>query len=141
MKNMTFATVGDLTLTQLPTFSDPNGNLTVVEFKKNIPFMILRAFIVTANKGQLRGQHAHKECQQFLVCTSGQIAVTCDDGMHTRRFVLDTPERGLLIPAGIWAQQLYQTDGAVLTVLCDKSYDEADYLRNYSQFKIYRDIT
>jgi hypothetical protein len=41
---------------------------------------------------------------------------------------------GLIIPPGIWAQQTYLTENSVLTVLCDKLYQAADYIRDYEEF-------
>jgi len=41
----------------------------------------------------------------------------------------------LLIPPGIWAREDYLTDGAVLMVLCDRIYEEGDYIRDYDEFK------
>ena len=45
---------------------------------------------------------------------------------------------GLYIPSGIWAEQHYKTMNAALTVLCDRSYEPDDYIREYSEFLLYR---
>ena len=47
-------------------------------------------------------------------------------------------ERGILVPAGIWAEQRYRGPGTILMVLCDMRYDEADYIRDYDAFLRYR---
>ena len=44
---------------------------------------------------------------------------------------------GLLIPPGVWTKQEYMVDGAVLMVLCDRSYEVDDYIRDYNDFKAY----
>ena len=54
-------------------------------------------------------------------------------------YLLNKPNEGLLIPPGIWAQQTYLTENSVLTVLCDRPYEAADYIREYEEFITYRD--
>ena len=88
--------------------------------------------------GVYRGQHAHRDCTQFLICSHGAVEVLCDDGSEVTSFILDRPEIGLLIPPSIWAQQSYLVDNSVLTVLCDRPYEPNDYIRNYDEYKEYR---
>ena len=102
------------------------------------PFAIERVFSVRASAGATRGRHAHRQCTQFLTCASGAIEIMCDDGSDRATYLLERPDRGLLVPKGIWAEQTYRTEGAVLLVLCDRAYDEADYIRDYSEFLKFR---
>ena len=121
-------------LLKLPHFFEDNGDLIVMENTTNIPFKILRVFVVRAPKNATRGQHAHLKCTQFLTCPSGTVQVHCDDGINKKTFILDHPSMGLLIPPGIWAQQDYLLDNSILTVLCDRVYEAADYFREYNLF-------
>lgn len=66
---------------------------------------------------------------------SGEIRVVCHDGRKVSHYLLNSVERGLLIPPGIWAREDYMTDGAVMMVLCDRAYEEEDYIRDYDEFK------
>lgn len=116
---------------------DPNGMLCVYEGGQQVPFEIRRVFTVSAGAGDTRGDHAHKQCTQLLVCVSGKIRVSCDDGAVATQHLLDSMSTGLLVPPGIWARQEYLTDGAVLMVLCDRGYEAEDYLRDYNDFKIF----
>jgi len=122
----------------LPYYCEGNGDLTVMEELNNVPFSIARVFVVRAPSGAIRGQHAHRTCVQFLTCPSGSIEVICDDGEQTMTCLLDRPDMGLLIPPSIWAQQVYKEDGTVLTVLCDRLFEEADYIREYEAFRAFR---
>ena len=122
----------------LPHFLEENGDLIVMENNTNIPFKILRVFVVRAPKNALRGQHAHLRCTQFLTCPSGSVKVLCDDGLNKKTFILDHPNIGLLIPPGIWAQQDYLTENSILTVLCDRVYEASDYFREYNLFLEYK---
>jgi len=115
-----------------------DGRLIAMEQGRHVPFPIKRAFVVCdMPAGAERGGHAHRETHQFLVTTSGQCRVVCDDGARQQVHLLDKPDEGLLIPPGIWATQTYLTANAVLVVLCDTLYDEGDYLRDYPEFQVW----
>jgi dTDP-4-dehydrorhamnose 3,5-epimerase-like enzyme len=130
-------TVDDVREVTLPRFTREDGDLAVAEYGKQLPFQPLRLFTVSGNEGALRGQHAHRWCTQFLMCVHGTIEVMCDDGTYKRGFVLDCNDKGLLIPPGIWAEETYRSRG-VLAVLCDRLFEEADYLRDYAGFLAWR---
>lgn len=114
---------------------DPNGVLCVYESGEKVPFDIRRVFTVSARAGDVRGDHAHRKCTQLLVCVSGKIDVTCDDGSTETRFTLDNMGVGVLVPPGVWAREEYVADGSVLMVLCDRGYEADDYIRDYDEFK------
>jgi len=122
----------------LPHHSADNGDLVVAEELNHVPFAIARVFVVRAQAGAIRGQHAHKICTQFMTCPSGSIEVRCEDGDEAATYVLDQPNSGLLVPPSIWAQQVYLASGSVLMVLCDRPYEPQDYIRDYAEFKTYR---
>jgi hypothetical protein len=126
---------------ELPRHFAANGDLVVMERVSHIPFVIARVFVVLAPVGAIRGQHAHKQCAQFLTCPAGRVDVLCDDGVEKVTHVLDQPGIGLLIPPSIWAQQTYQVAGSLLTVLCDRPYEAEDYIRDYEEFLAYRMIS
>ena len=123
-------------LIELPYLKENNGDLVVVE-GNIIQFNISRVFTVRASKDSVRGDHAHRHCSQLLICTNGAVEVKCDDARTTEIYVLDKPNFGLFIPPGIWADQKYIEDNTTLTVLCDRPYEEADYIRNYDDFKLF----
>lgn len=129
--------IDSVVLIDLPHHFEENGDLIVMEGNKHIPFAIARVFIVRAPANEIRGQHAHKKCTQFLTCHSGVVEVICDDSENCVTYFLDKPNVGLMIPPGIWAQQKYLTDNSVLTVLCDRQYEAEDYIREYDGFKAY----
>lgn len=120
---------------QFEVHSNSSGNLCVYESDDGVPFDIKRIFTVMAKKNEIRGNHAHKICQQLLVCVSGEIEVICDDGLNQRIYRLSEMGKGLLIPPGIWASEKYINEGSVLMVLCDQAYEKNDYIFNYEEFK------
>ena len=125
------------TVIQFKKFEDVNGVLCVYERGQHVPFDIQRVFTVSAKANNTRGNHAHKQCTQLLICVSGKIRVACDDGSAVTQHLLDSMGVGLLVPPGIWAKEEYLTDDAVLMVLCDRNYEENDYIRDYKEFKYF----
>jgi mannose-6-phosphate isomerase-like protein (cupin superfamily) len=99
----------------------------------HVPYTIARVFVVRASSGAKRGDHAHKRCSQFMICVSGAVEVTCDDGFNGRSFALARADTGLLIPPGIWTT-LHFDEAGVVIVLCDRFYEAEDYIRCYDEF-------
>lgn len=122
-------------LIAFPKHVDDNGMLCVYESPQHVPFSIRRVFMVTARPGESRGDHAHRQCTQLLVCVAGAIRVTCDSGTALTRYVLDSMAMGLVVPPGTWASEEYLLDGTVLMVLCDRGYEAEDYIHSYGEFR------
>lgn len=120
----------------LPGVEDMRGMLSFAEAGKHLPFVPQRIFMVygVPNK-EIRGEHAHRELQQFLICVHGSCSVIADDGRVRREFRLDHPGKGLHLPARIWSVQYKHTQDAVLLVLASAGYDAADYIRDYGEFR------
>ena len=121
-------------LVSLSIHSEDNGSVVVFE-EGTVPFPVRRTFVVSADMGQIRGEHAHKACSQLLVVLSGKVLVSVDDGRIPRQFLLNELGEGLLIPPLVWASQEYLAEGSMLLVACDQIYDEEDYIRDYAEFK------
>lgn len=115
---------------------DLRGDLTVGEFEKQIPFPVKRYFMVYNVPGkEVRGEHAHKKCHQYLICVKGSISVAVDDGQNRDEYLLDSPTTGLYLPPMIWGEQYNYSDDAVLLVFASDFYDAEDYVRDYSDYK------
>jgi dTDP-4-dehydrorhamnose 3,5-epimerase-like enzyme len=119
----------------LPLIGDIRGSLTVGEFERAIPFKAKRYFIVFAVPSiETRGEHAHRECHQFLVCVRGNMSVVVDNGHLREEFLLARPDHGLYLPPMVWGVQYKYSADAVLLVFASHYYDSADYIRNYDDF-------
>jgi UDP-2-acetamido-3-amino-2,3-dideoxy-glucuronate N-acetyltransferase len=127
--------VRGVSLHKMKLVDDIRGSLTVGEFGKEIPFGVQRYFMVfDVPSIETRGEHAHRQCHQFLICTNGSCSVVADDGINRQEFLLNSPELGLYLPPMTWGIQYKYTDDAVLLVFASHSYDETDYIRDYSEF-------
>ncbi len=122
-------------LVNLPRIVDLRGGLSFGEYDKHLPFAPRRYFVIfDVPTIEVRGEHAHREQHQFLVCLKGSCAVVLDDGMNRAEVVLDSPNIGLYLPAMIWGIQYKYTPDAVLLVLASGIYDADDYIRDYDLF-------
>jgi UDP-2-acetamido-3-amino-2,3-dideoxy-glucuronate N-acetyltransferase len=120
----------------LPNIIDLRGKLTVCEFGTHIPFEVKRCFMVyQVPLLETRGEHAHKQCHQFLMCVRGRMLVTVDDGEGRQEFNLDGPYRGLYMPPMVWGIQHSYSPEAFLVVFASHYYDPEDYIRNYDEFR------
>jgi UDP-2-acetamido-3-amino-2,3-dideoxy-glucuronate N-acetyltransferase len=127
--------VRGVTVHRLPVFVDLRGSLSAGEFLKQIPFAPKRYFIVFDVPGKdVRGEHAHRECDQFLVCARGALAVVVDDGSASEEIALDGPGTGLFVPAMTWAVQYKYSSDALLMVFASDYYRADDYIRDYDEF-------
>lgn len=128
--------VGGAHLERFAEFSDLRGKLTAGEVPGDgVPFEPRRWFFVYGVPGrEVRGEHAHRICHQFLICVSGQVNIAVDDGERRGEVVLDEPSIGLYVPPRVWASQYRYDPDAVLLVFASHSYDPDDYIREYDTF-------
>ena len=132
----TTSCIDQCTLIELGKHHHPNGNLTVVNNSTQVPFDIKRVYyLYDVPGGEERGGHSHKALKQFVVAISGAFDVIIDDGINQRTVTLNRPYMGLLIVPGIWRVINNFSSGAVCLVLASEHYDEADYVRDYDEFK------
>jgi UDP-2-acetamido-3-amino-2,3-dideoxy-glucuronate N-acetyltransferase len=114
---------------------DLRGDLTVGNLPADIPFLPQRFFIVSnVPNSDVRGEHAHRECHQFLVVPHGAVSCLVDDGCTREEVRLDSPELGLYMPPKVWGVQYKYSSDAVLFVFASHPYDPDDYVRDYDEF-------
>lgn len=127
--------VGNVTLHHFKLIRDMRGDLSVGEFPKDIPFEPKRYFLVfNVPSEKTRGEHAHRNCHQFLICVKGSCAVVADDGQKRAEVLLDSPHKGIYLPPMTWGTQYKYSNDAVLLVFTSDYYEAGDYIRNYSEF-------
>lgn len=122
-------------LYSLPLIEDLRGALMFGEFEKNLPFQPKRFFTVfDVPSREVRGEHAHRELHEFLVCLRGNCSVALDDGHNRDEVVLDTPTVGIHVPPGLWRVHYKYSPDAILLALCSDVYKADDYIRDYDEF-------
>jgi hypothetical protein len=120
-------------LTNLKTIKDDDGTLVPIEFS-DLPFEPKRIFYVCdVPKGEERGNHAHFETRQFLVCLQGSILVKLHDGKELKEYRL-MPNQSILVERMIWDSQVFETGNDVLLSICSTSYNKSDYIEDFEEF-------
>jgi dTDP-4-dehydrorhamnose 3,5-epimerase-like enzyme len=123
-------------LTISPRGDERCGILLPLELDR-VPFEVRRVFVITdVPSGDIRGNHAHKKCKQFLFCLRGEILVTLHDLADQHEKTLKAGD-GILIDSMVWGTQRYITGGEILMVLCSEKYDIEDYIHDKEEFKQY----
>jgi dTDP-4-dehydrorhamnose 3,5-epimerase-like enzyme len=131
----TTPSIARVTLHNLPLVEDLRGSLSFGEYGQHLPFQPKRYFLVfDVTSKEIRGEHAHRKLEQFLICVSGSCAVVVDDGRIREEVILDSPSVGLYLPPMVWATQYKFTRDAIMLVLASDIYDPADYIRNYDEY-------
>jgi dTDP-4-dehydrorhamnose 3,5-epimerase-like enzyme len=121
---------------ELSKFTDPRGNLSVIEELKDIPFKVERTYwIYDVPGGEHRGGHAYRENQEFIVALSGSFDVILDNGKEKQKFQLNRSYYGLYVPKGWWREMENFSTNSVAFILSSIPYDENDYIRDYEEFK------
>lgn len=125
-------------LINVPLRHDDRGDLFFAQTPDHIPFAPKRVFyIMNVPEGVSRGEHAHKEAEQLLIALRGNAEIGLDDGRQSETLVLGSPDQALYVPAKTWLSLTSMSADCVMLVLTSHTYDEADYLRKYEEFKAY----
>lgn len=128
-------TVRGVEVLKLRQAADLRGSLTAVEVGDGLPFLPRRLFLVhDVPTARVRGEHAHRVCQQLLISVAGACHVVVDDGEVREEVILDGPGRALFIPPMVWATQYLHTGDSVLLVAASHEYDPSDYFRDYDEW-------
>jgi len=121
---------------ELTKIHNPAGNITIVQNGGRQPFDIKRIYyLYDVPGGSERGGHAHKSLHQLIVAASGSFDVILDDGRNKKIIQLNRPNFGLIVMPGIWREVVNFSSGAICLVLASAKYDKEDYIRDYSEFK------
>lgn len=130
------STVKDCRMISLPKEGSDRGSLSHIASNGLIPFDIKRVYYTyDIPSGAERGGHAHIEQHEYVVSGSGSFTIIVDDGKEKKSFFLNSPNKGLYIAPGIWRELLEFSSGSIVLVMASGVYDEADYIREYSDFK------
>ncbi|TPG72271.1 sugar 3,4-ketoisomerase [Hymenobacter nivis] len=125
-------------LITLPKLGAPNiGYISVAEGPGlALPFAVQRVFwTYYTPESIVRGRHAHHRTEQVLVAVAGRITVVTETAAGAlKTFRLEDPHVGLYVPPRMWHTMQY-SHSAVQLVLASLPYDEADYIRDYDQFR------
>lgn len=123
-------------LVELPQAVMDRGYLTVVDGGAELPFRPKRVYyLYDVPAGAIRGQHAHHELEQLMVCVIGAVTVRLQDPQGRKsEFQLNRPGKALFVPKLHWRELVDFAGGSVLVVLASEAYNENDYIRTKREF-------
>ena len=127
--------VAGVRLLHLPEIEDLRGRLIFGEIGDQLPFVPKRYFLVTdVPSKEVRGEHAHRQLEQLLICVKGTLSVVVDDGTKRAEILLASPRDALYLPPMVWGTQYKYSADAALLVLASAKYSADDYIRDYDEF-------
>lgn len=127
--------VGGVKLYRQPFVEDLRGNLSFGQAPDTLPFTPQRYFLILdVPSKEVRGESAHRQLAQFIVCVRGSVHLVVDDGQHRANLILNRPDLGVYIPPMVWIVMYQFSPEAVLMVLASGRYESAEYIRDYEEF-------
>lgn len=121
----------------LPKVEDPRGNLTFFEDVHQIPFKIDRIFwTYDIPGGEIRGGHAYKKQQEFIVALSGSfdVVVTFPNGKQ-ETYHLNRSYYGLFLSPKTWRHLENFSTNSLSLHASDHTYSKDDYIRNFKTYQ------
>jgi hypothetical protein len=119
----------------LPKISDLRGNLTFIESEVTIPFKICRVYwIYDVPGGEVRGGHAFKEQEEFIIALSGSFDILINNGEKENKYSLNRSYSGLYIPNGLWRRMENFSTNSAAMLLSSTFYNKSDYIHNYDEY-------
>lgn len=110
----------------LTTFKDTRGILTVLDHI--VDFEIKRLFYIYAVDDSDRGGHRHHDTHQAAICIQGSCSITNDDNKKIETFILDSPDKCLILEPEDWHVMHDFSKDAILLVLASTEFDPSDYI-------------
>lgn len=125
----------DSCIINLPKILDRRGNLSFIEGNNHIPFAVRRVYwIYDVPGGEVRGGHAYRENEEFIVALSGSFDVVLDNGKERHVYHLNRSYHGVYVPRGLWRQMENFSTNSLALVLSSTPYNAEDYIYNYQEF-------
>ena len=132
---LTTASPAGATVHTIPVVSDSRGSLSFAEVGSELPFVPRRYFLLyDVPSGAIRGAHAHRSLEQYIVCVHGSCRVILDNGSRQDELALAAADRGVHVPPMIWTTVVPDSTATTVLVLASAEYDADDYIRDYDEF-------
>jgi len=114
----------------------PDGDLSVMETERDIPFAIKRVYYINHldHRASVRGKHAHRTLRQVIFCINGSFILPLDAGTVQQDVRMCRDEVGVLLGTMLWHTMHGFSSGCVLLVVASDHYQPADYIRSYDEF-------
>jgi UDP-2-acetamido-3-amino-2,3-dideoxy-glucuronate N-acetyltransferase len=116
------------------TVLDQRGLLKSVELNNFNLFKIKRIFILEFKDKIARGDHAHKKCKQYIICSKGKVQIDYIKNNVKNKKILYPNMKGLYIPPKTWVVLKPILKNTEIFCLCDMKYLKSDYIKDFNKF-------
>lgn len=117
------------------------GMIGTVDSGIDVPFEVRRAFYVFDTQADVvRGCHSNKDSKFALICLTGSCRVRVKKSGDEREdeiFLLDQPDKILVLSEMAWKEMYDFSEGSVLLCLSSEKYNTEEYIRNFDDFLEY----
>lgn len=122
-------------LVNIDHIQDERGCLSVAELGKHFSFRAERIFYLSnIEANEIRGDHAHENLNQFILCVAGSFDIELDNGKCKNNYTMTNNGCGLFVEGLVWRTMTNFSSDAVMAVLCDRIYSEDLVIRDYNLF-------
>ena len=123
-------------LVALSEIRDPDrGSLGIAETPTHVPFAIRRVLLhYDLPLDDRRGNHAHRELEEFIICLTGAVVVEVRDQNGRQSFRLDTPRQGVYVPPLTWVTVTVAALETTCVVMTSADYDPGEYINDAAEF-------
>jgi hypothetical protein len=104
------------------------GSLCAAQTRSDIPFRINRVFYIFGSYKVWRGGHRHHKAKLALIGIAGKYEIRVDNGKRRHTYLLDSPNKCLLLDPQDWHIMRGTVKGSVLLVLSSMHYNVNDYI-------------
>lgn len=123
-------------IVDLPKITDRRGNLSFLEIDTHIPFRIGRTYwIYDVPGGEIRGGHAYRNNEEFIIALSGSFDVVLNNGIDEKRFHLNRSYNGIFVPKMTWRSLYNFSTNSLALVVSSTQFCPDDYIRDFEDFR------
>jgi hypothetical protein len=125
------------TVVELAEIKDPvRGTLGIAETPTHVPFAIRRVLThYDLPLNDRRGNHAHRELEEFIICIKGSIEVELCDAQGMQTFYLETPRKGVYVPPLTWITVTVTALETICVVMTSANYEPDEYIHDAAEFE------
>lgn len=119
----------------LPKITDRRGNLSFFENQNQIPFDIKRVYwIYDVPGGEVRGGHAFRKNEEFIIALSGSFDINYYDGSMMQTIHLNRSYGGVYIPRMCWRELNNFSTNSVAFIASSTLFDKQDYIHDWNEY-------
>jgi len=107
--------VNSWNIVEISSFPDDRGNINIAEFDKDFNFDVKRIYYLTGMSEETkRGEHAHLELNQFMLCLAGSFDIELDNGFKKQKIKMTNNSKALIVRDLVWREMTNFTPNAVM---------------------------